>query len=341
MVKTLCGLGNPLLDIQATVAAGYLDKYGLESNNQILAEDKHIPMYQELVSWFPVEYFPGGATLNSIRVAQWMLGAKGKTVYSGAIGKDEFAKTLLQKVEEAAISPLFYAQDELPTGTCAALISGHGHRSLVANLAAANTYKADFLNGDNWNKVSVSDIFYSAGFFLTPPEGPDVMEKVAKHAAKTNKIYTMNLSAPFLCQFFKDQMHRILPFCDFIFGNETEAAAFAENNGFDEKSIPEIAKLIAKLPKENKQRKRYVVITQGADCTCVADSDGAVESFPVSKVASLVDTNGAGDAFVAGFLASLLQDKTIPECVAAGHWAAGVIIQRQGCTFPPECNFKL
>ena len=63
-------MGNPLLDIQATVAAGYLDKYGLESNNQILAEDKHLPIYKELVSWFPVDYFPGGATLNSIRVAQ-------------------------------------------------------------------------------------------------------------------------------------------------------------------------------------------------------------------------------------------------------------------------------
>ena len=68
--KILCGMGNPLLDIQATVAAGYLDKYGLESNNQILAEDKHLPIYKELVSWFPVDYFPGGATLNSIRVAQ-------------------------------------------------------------------------------------------------------------------------------------------------------------------------------------------------------------------------------------------------------------------------------
>ena len=76
-----------------------------------------------------------------------MLGSNGSTVYSGAIGKDDFAKTLLQKVEEAKIEPLFYAQDELPTGTCAALISGPGHRSLVANLAAANTYKADFLNG--------------------------------------------------------------------------------------------------------------------------------------------------------------------------------------------------
>ena len=72
----------------------------------------------------------------------------------------------------------------------------------------------------------------------------------------------MNLSAPFLCQFFKEQMHRILPYCDFIFGNETEAAAFAENNGISVKDIPSIAKAIAALPKINQKRKRKVVITQ-------------------------------------------------------------------------------
>ena len=51
--KKLCGMGNPLLDIQATVAAGYLERYDLDSNNQILAEDKHLPMYKELVSCKP------------------------------------------------------------------------------------------------------------------------------------------------------------------------------------------------------------------------------------------------------------------------------------------------
>lgn len=45
-------------------------RYGLKENDAILAEDKHIPMYQELVEYFPVEYIAGGATQNSIKVAQ-------------------------------------------------------------------------------------------------------------------------------------------------------------------------------------------------------------------------------------------------------------------------------
>lgn len=41
----------------------------------------------------------------------------------------------------------------------------------------------------------------------------------------------MNLSAPFLPQFFKQQMDTILPYCDIIIGNESEAEAWAESHG--------------------------------------------------------------------------------------------------------------
>ncbi len=43
----------------------------------------------------------------------------------------------------------------------------------------------------------------------------------------------MNLSAPFLCQFFKAPMLECMPYCNVLFGNESEAAAFAETNGFN------------------------------------------------------------------------------------------------------------
>jgi adenosine kinase len=49
---------------------------------------------------------------------------------------------------------------------------------------------------------------------------------------------------------------------------------------------------------------------------------------------------GAGDAFVGGFLYGLSQGKTDAQCAEAGHFAAGTIIQRAGCTFPATCDFK-
>lgn len=69
----ILGMCNPLLDISAEVPMELLEKYGVSLNNAILAEDKHLPLYTELINNYPVQYIAGGATQNSIRVAQWML----------------------------------------------------------------------------------------------------------------------------------------------------------------------------------------------------------------------------------------------------------------------------
>lgn len=58
-----------------------------------------------------------------------------------------------------------------------------------------------------------------------------------------------------------------------------------------------------------------------------------VISLPKEK---LVDTNGAGDAFVGGFLSQLVTGKDVHECCRAGNFAAHVVIQRSGCTFPEK-----
>lgn len=90
----LFGLGNPLLDIQAVTYAPFnlrsnvysgtdiLEKYysiqlivltvryNIKANDAILAEEKHMPLYEELVQNYKVHYVAGGAAQNSIRGAQ-------------------------------------------------------------------------------------------------------------------------------------------------------------------------------------------------------------------------------------------------------------------------------
>jgi len=55
----ILGMCNPLLDISAEVPADILQKYELSLNNAILAEEKHLPLYSELVASFPVRYIAG------------------------------------------------------------------------------------------------------------------------------------------------------------------------------------------------------------------------------------------------------------------------------------------
>ncbi|XP_058650879.1 adenosine kinase isoform X3 [Onychostoma macrolepis] len=231
--NALFGMGNPLLDICAVVDKDFLDKYGLKPNDQILAEEKHKEMFEEIVKKFKVEYHAGGATQNSVKVAQWMIQEPHKVAtFFGCIGKDKFGKILKEKAEEAHVDAHYYEQSEEPTGTCAACITGD-NRSLVANLAAANCYKKEkHLDlEENWKLVEKAQVYYIAGFFLTV--SLESILKVAKHASENNKIFCLNLSAPFICEFFKEALMKVMPFVDILFGNETEAAAFAREQGFE------------------------------------------------------------------------------------------------------------
>ncbi|KAH9735122.1 hypothetical protein WN944_003671 [Citrus x changshan-huyou] len=376
----LLGMGNPLLDISSVVDDDFLNKYDIKLNNAILAEEKHLPLfmslrmvlqrvkllkwirqniprldrsqklvnaysslfyrlYDEMASKYNVEYIAGGATQNSIRVAQWMLQIPGATSYIGCIGKDKFGEEMKKNSKLAGVNVHYYEDESASTGTCAVCVVG-GERSLVANLSAANCYKSEHLKKpENWALVEKAKYFYIAGFFLTV--SPDSIQLVAEHAAANNKVFMMNLSAPFICEFFKDALEKVLPYMDYIFGNETEARTFSKVQGWETDDVEEIALKLSQWPKASEIRKRTAVITQGADPVVVAQ-DGKLKKFPVIVLPKdkLVDTNGAGDAFVGGFLSQLVQEKPIEECVRAGCYTSHVIIQRSGCTYPEKPEFN-
>jgi len=339
----LFGLGNPLLDISATVDPEFLEKYNLEANNAILAEEKHVPMYKEMCEKYSVEYIPGGATQNAIRVAQWLLGVERATTFMGCIGDDDYGRILADKTKEAGINARYQISRTHPTGTCAVLLTDNGKsRSLCANLAAANHFTAEHLQDvENKALLEAAKYYYIAGFPLTVC--PEVMKDVARQAcdAAQEKTFLLNLSAPFICEFFKDPMMEVLPYVDVLFGNESEFLTFSKVHEFGTEDLKEIALKVADLPKMNKQRPRMVVVTQGAEPTLIC-KDGQVTEHPVLAIAAsaIVDTNGAGDAFVGGFLAGLVLDRPLEDCVRAANYAANYIIQQDGCTLhePPTLD---
>jgi hypothetical protein len=59
------------LDIQVGPSEGakYLEKYELKANDAILAEEKHMPIYDDIVANAKVDYVAGGAAQNAARAA--------------------------------------------------------------------------------------------------------------------------------------------------------------------------------------------------------------------------------------------------------------------------------
>jgi len=314
----------------------FLDKYGLKAGNATLATDTDRPLYPQIQAYKDVLYIAGGATQNSIRGAQWMNPDKKVTHYIGSVGNDENAEKLRAAAAVDGVQTHYYVCPKSKTGCCAVLIRDN-ERCLVADLAAANDYLHDhYLSPEIQNLVKTIDIFYSAGFFLTV--SPQTVVEIGKHCAENNKILVWGVAAPFIVEFFYDRVESVLPYTDYVVGNETEAETLRVKLKL--KDIDEVMKTIAEYPKVNQKRKRTVIFTFGKDPVKIYQ-DGKLSTYevPLLDKTKIVDTNGAGDAFLGGFLAGLMQDQPLDTSVQAGLYSARHILQVSGTQYTGISDF--
>lgn len=327
---SVLGMGNPLLDISNTVSDEFFNKYGLKPDNAILAEEKHLPIYEEMSNMDGTEYIAGGSTLNTIRVAQWMSQSTGFSGYMGCIGRsDKFGKLLLECASNDGVQCNFDYSDKNDTGLCAVTINNDKERSLTTNLLAANDFSVKHMSLEtSKQQLSEASVVYTAGFFITV--SPESMEIAGKHCLENNKWFGINFSADFIVSIFKDPFNKIFEYANLVFTNEGEAVAFAKANEIKYNDMTDLCNLISKRKCVRKEG-RTVVITQGSKSVLVSTNGECVEykvtPLPKDKI---VDLNGAGDAFVGGFISQLANNKTIGQCVAAGNYAASYIIQTSG-----------
>ncbi|KAG6911295.1 hypothetical protein DXG01_002134 [Tephrocybe rancida] len=311
-------MGNPLLDMQVTDGGAYLEKYSLNANDAILADPaKHGAIYDEVKAG-KVTYVAGGASQNAARGAAYILPPE-SVVYTGCVGDDDLAEQLKAANEREGLDQVYQVKAGEKTGACAVIITGH-HRSLVTDLRVAEKFDQSHLSSPVVAPlIEAAKFYYVEGYFLT------------------HGTFAINLSAPFIPQFFKSQLQQILPHCDIVIGNEAEAEAWASANGLpDPKDLPAVAKSIALLPKTNPSRPRWVIFTQGAQSTVVVTSDVSdPQVFKVNPLADseIIDTNGAGDAFAGGFLGALVAGKSLEESVEVGHTLGAMCVKQVGPTY--------
>ena len=121
-------MGNPLLDISASVKTDLLTKHKLKANDAIQTEEESI--FKDLLEEYKVDYM-------------------------GCVGEDSSRKILEEKALEAGVK-VRYQVSEKPTGWCAVLITDQ-NRSLVTKLDAANHFTVSHLEEEsNWELVKTA-----------------------------------------------------------------------------------------------------------------------------------------------------------------------------------------
>ena len=177
-----------------------------------------------------------------MRVAQWILKKPNVTVFFGCVGEDNYSEILKTRARADGVNVRYQTKKDVSTGKCAVLITGK-HRSLIADLAAANCFSEEhIMDEDNFKFVQNADFYYISGFFLTV--SPPSIMTVAMKANEMNRPLIMNLSAPFISQFFKKPLMATMPYVDILFGNESEALTFATEQNFGTENLKEIGKLL-------------------------------------------------------------------------------------------------
>ncbi|EEB11607.1 adenosine kinase, putative [Pediculus humanus corporis] len=337
----ILGVGNPLLDLTVNGDAELLKKYKLEANNAVLANMFQKSMYKHLMKNYNVQLSAGGSVQNSLRVCQWILKTPHTCVFMGSVGTDKYSEMLKETAENDGVKVIYQYQKKIPTGTCAAIITTHegNKRSLCANLAAAEKFTIQhILKPENFKIVEKVEMYYISGFFITV--SPETIYKIGEVASTQNKVFCMNLSAPFICTKYKETLIKSLFYADIVFGNVTEAQAIAKGK-FNTNSMKEIAIEISNLPKSNQKRKRIVVITNGPlPVLYVKDNEVKEVAVPPVPDEIITDTNGAGDAFTGGFISQFLIGKDIEKCIQCGNWAASIVIQNNGCTYNKDLTYS-
>lgn len=112
----LLGIGNPLLDLTVNGAVELLKKYNLDENNAIIAEEKQLPLYNELMENYKLEFTAGGSVQNSLRVCQWILKKPQVCVFMGSVGIDRYSEILKQRATEDGVHVRYQFQNGTPTG---------------------------------------------------------------------------------------------------------------------------------------------------------------------------------------------------------------------------------
>ncbi|UJR08267.1 hypothetical protein I4U23_012540 [Adineta vaga] len=334
---TFFGLGHPVLDIITEVSLEFLQRYDLQVNNVVLAEkvSKYDDLMNEILSNgnYKLNYSSGGSTQNTLKTINWLLGQDNLTICMGCIGQDDCGRKLEQQMKNCHYQKTSIA----PTGVCLILITDQA-RSMITNLGAANHFTIDYLfNAHNWLSIEQAKIFYVPGYFIRTCS--DAVRKLAEHSKETSKLFAFNLSAEYVCQKFGEDVINLLPFVDFLFGNEQEAKCFVQHH-FKINKDADIIFMAKELQKMlTKNAETFVIITRGADSIILASTQG-VKIFHVKRPLKIVDTIGCGDVFVGGFLAYRSLNRSIDDCINAACYCAYECLLQIGCQFPSISSFN-
>lgn len=284
-IYNVCGLGNAVVDIfldlnDEQFSLLDFDRGTMQLVDKTTQEDllkKFTDHHHELV------LVSGGSVANSM-IAISQLG--GKTAFIGCVGDDRYGLHYVEEFEQLQIdmgNPVLYGES---TGTCLAIITPDGERTMRTHLGIASHLAARHVDPQ---RVASSEWLFIEGYvFANPETGQRAIEEAIKISRAEGTKIALTCSDAFIPEVFSDPFQTALRESDLLFCNAVEAMAVT---GMDsvEQAFERLQQMVPACVVTHGPHGAFV--RYGQHCDLVP-----------TQACQPRDLTGAGDMFAGAFL---------------------------------------
>lgn len=300
----MIGIGNALVDIEYRISDAVLQKMALTRGNMTLADSD---TQQALLASLAQQNISiskqagGGSAANSLACFS-ALG--GKSFYNCSVGKDSYGEFYLQDLARFGVQTDadFAIGEHDVTGTCIALISDDGERTMQTHLGISAAISH---HNVNYERLPCAKWLYLEGYLAMSPSVSDAITRLRQQAGVHGVKIALSFADPAVVTFAKDGLMTMIGNgVDVIFCNLQEAQIFSHKKQHKAcvKALLEYAPL--------------VVVTNGANPTLVGQrTNDEIALYEIaSQSIKAIDTTGAGDNFAGAFMYGLCEYYSIEKC---------------------------
>lgn len=281
----VCGLGNAIVDIFLDLSDADFQSLDFERGTMVLVDkttqDRLLSKFHDSVH--DLVLVSGGSVANSV-IAASQLG--GKSAFIGCVGDDRYGLHYAEEFQQLEIeigNPVLVGE---ATGTCLAIVTPDGERTMRTFLGVASHLAAKHVDH---SRISESKWLFIEGYvFANPDTGQHAIRQAIQVAKQEGTKVALTCSDGFIPAVFGDVFREALAQSDLLFCNATESMAItgAEN--------PQLA--FEKL----KEMVPNCIVTDGPNGAFVR-FDGTTGHVPTVPCEPR-DLTGAGDMFAGAFL---------------------------------------
>lgn len=310
-VPQVAGIGNPLVDVLASIDPDGPARHGLTPGEMHLVDaERAAKLYAEIG---PGVQQSGGSVANTIAHIGDM-GLQG--TFLGQVSDDDMGAVFRADMAALGITvPVASLTDGTATGHCVVMVTPDGERTMSTHLGACERLVPgvlpDFLPPE-------TEILLIEGYHFDVPEGAANVAHAVELARGVGAKVALTPSDPSCVDRQREAMLSLIEgACDILIGNELELAALS-------KAEDPLSALHWAV-----DHVGIVALTRGENGALLSNG-GPVIEIAAEPVAKVVDSTGAGDAFAAGFLGELARGKDLAEAARTGARLAARVIGHFG-----------